>query len=125
MKRYSCAIIDNNVFFKNVLSEFISKYDELELKELSEEWCYDKSDAVIPVDIIFYDPGILGDCPKKIAANAGKRAQLVIISSEEEYAIQAMRAEVTDFLEKSLLTQERFEQTLLLIKSKEKESIAC
>jgi len=123
MTPYSCLLIDSNKFFSGILSDLISRCPELELVQTVREnnntsW-KDRED----IDVIFYDPDVLGSECTHFLNEMPSNPQLVIISSNEEYAIQALMSDVTDFLEKSILTSERFGQTVSLIKSNARERV--
>ncbi len=123
MTPYSCLIIDSNKFFSGILSELVVLCPELELVDVIKDGNDHSWSTREDLDVIFYDPDVLGSRGRELLNHLPGSPQLIIISSDEEYAIQALMSNVTDFLEKSILTSERFEQTVSLIRSNARERV--
>lgn len=120
--KYSCLIIDSNKFFSGILSELINQSPDLDLIDVINVSDHQPQTGQA-IDVIFYDPDVLRSLPADYLDSIPGNPQLILISADEAYAIQALMSDVTDFLEKSILTAERFAQTVSLIKSNAAERI--
>lgn len=117
MKALSCLIIDDNPFFIRILEEFIAN-SALFNKSKCANSLQEAESLKESVDVVFYDPEVVAEDPEEVYEHMEGNPQLVLISSNEEFAMKAMDLFVTDFLDKSLLTTERFSQTEKLIGTK-------
>ena len=101
--KYKCLVVDDEDFSREVVKQFVSRSENLEL--LGE--CANAEDAFVEVrktepDIVFLDvemPGMSGiDLVKELEVIP----QVIMITSREEYAVDAFEQGLTDYLVKPI-----------------------
>ena len=116
MKKYSCLILDDNLFFQKILEELIDGQEDLVLQS-----AINSNEALrfsnISADVIFFDPTFIGMSASDLLKQLNYEPQLVIISSNDKLAPEVFQNHVVDLLDKSTLTVDRFEQSVDKIKS--------
>lgn len=110
-------IIDDNFFFQKILEELIERSSYLELHSTVDDKKSVSAIAESTPDIIFFDPAFVGMSPEEILELYPYNPMLVIISANEKFATEVFENHVTDMLDKSTLTSDRFEITIEKIRS--------
>ena len=110
-------ILDDNFFFQKILEELITRSADLELHStVDDKQSVQKITEVSP-DIIFFDPAFVDMSPEEILNMYPYNPMLVILSANEKFASEVFESHVTDMLDKSTLTSDRFQVTLKKIRS--------
>lgn len=117
MKKYSCLILDDNVFFQKILEELIGNSEDLGLSGTYQSKEQFLNNSKLSADVIFFDPSFIGMNATTLINQFSNDPLLVIISSSDQDASEVFQNNVIDLLDKSTLTVDRFEQTVDKIKS--------
>ena len=110
-------IIDDNFFFQKILEELIERSSELELHSTVDDKQGVNAIAESTPDVIFFDPAFVSMSPEEILELYPYNPMLVIISANEAFASEVFENHVTDMLDKSTLTSDRFQTTIEKIRS--------
>lgn len=110
-------ILDDNFFFQKILEELILRSKDLELHTTVDNKNAVQSITDTTPDIIFFDPAFVGMTPEEILNLYPYNPMLVILSANEKFASEVFESHVTDMLDKSTLTSDRFQITLNKIRS--------
>ncbi|MGB0525795.1 MAG: LytR/AlgR family response regulator transcription factor [Flammeovirgaceae bacterium] len=101
--KHKCLVVDDEEFSREVVKQFISRTDSLELHGE----CFNAEDAFVELrkgqtDIVFLDvemPGMSGiDLVKQLEVIP----QVIMITSRQEYAVDAFNHSLTDYLVKPI-----------------------
>jgi two-component system LytT family response regulator len=97
----NCIIVDDDKLSRTALKQMISKVDFLTLKEE----CSDAVNAFNylkkePIDLIFLDVEMPGMSGIELIKNLQKRPLIILITSKENYAIEAFELNVADYIVK-------------------------
>lgn len=97
----NCIIVDDDKLARTALKQMIEKVDFLILKEE----CSDAVNAFNylkkePVDLIFLDVEMPGMTGIELIKNLEKRPLIILITSKENYAIEAFELNVADYIVK-------------------------
>ena len=117
MKKYSCMILDDNFFFQKILEELIMRSADLELHSTVDDKQSVQNITEVSPDIIFFDPAFVDMSPEEILNMYPYNPMLVILSANQKFASEVFESHVTDMLDKSTLTSDRFQVTLKKIRS--------
>ncbi|MEL6193787.1 MAG: LytTR family DNA-binding domain-containing protein [Bacteroidota bacterium] len=107
----SCLVVDDEKVSIHVLSHLIEKHPQLTLKHV----CGNASDAaeylgVEEIDIVFLDVEMPGDNGLSLIPMVSPE-QVILISSNRDYALDGFNFKVLDFLLKPI-SSERFQQAI-------------
>jgi len=104
----TCIIVDDDKMARTALRNLIAKVDFLELKEecsdAMEAFNYLKKEQV---DLVFLDVEMPGMNGLELIKNLEKRPLVVLITANQNYAVDAFELNVTDFIVKPV-TMSRF-----------------
>ncbi|MDW3194128.1 MAG: hypothetical protein R8G66_17265 [Cytophagales bacterium] len=110
-------ILDDNFFFQKILEELIMRSADLELHSTVDDKQSVQNITEVSPDIIFFDPAFVDMSPEEILNMYPYNPMLVILSANEKFASEVFESHVTDMLDKSTLTSDRFQVTLKKIRS--------
>lgn len=105
-------ILDDNFFFQKILEELIIRSSALELESSIQSKEDLSSITNTNPDVLFFDPEFVGESPETITEQFSNNPALVIVSANDKFTSKVFDHQVTDMLDKSTLTTDRFQITL-------------
>lgn len=112
--RIKCIIVDDDLLFQTILKGFIDKTGFLEVEGVFSN-AIDAAGFLSdhPVDLIFLDVEMPEMSGFELLRALEDPAQIILISSQNEYAIEAFEYNVTDYLLKPIDDYSRFVKAVL------------
>ncbi|WP_258098566.1 LytR/AlgR family response regulator transcription factor [Marinoscillum pacificum] len=109
MEKYTCIAIDDDVVALKIISSLVNKAEQLELKGTY-------SDAVagagaimsLQPDIVFLDVQMPDLSGLEILKNLTSKPEIILVTSQEKFALEAFEFDVTDYLLKPIENFARF-----------------
>lgn len=117
-KRIRCIIVDDDLLFQTILNGFIEKTEFLDISGVFSN-AVDAAAFLAgnQVDLVFLDVEMPGMSGLELLKNLENPPQIILISSQDQYAIQAFEFNVTDYLLKPIDSYSRFIKAVLRTKS--------
>ena len=116
--RIKCIIVDDDLLFQTILKGFIDKTGFLEVSGTFSN-AIDAAGflAANQVDLIFLDVEMPGMSGLELLKTLQNPPHIILISSQNEYAVEAFAFNVTDYLLKPIDDYSRFVKAVLRIRS--------
>ena len=117
-KRIRCIIVDDDLLFQTILNGFIEKTEFLDINGVFSN-AIDAAAFLAgnQVDLVFLDVEMPGMSGLELLKTLENPPQIILISSQDQYAIQAFEFNVTDYLLKPIDSYSRFIKAVLRTKS--------
>lgn len=116
--RIKCIIVDDDLLFQTILKGFIDKTGFLEVSGTFSN-AIDAAGFLVAneVDLIFLDVEMPGMSGLELLKTLQNPPHIILISSQNEYAVEAFAFNVTDYLLKPIDDYSRFVKAVLRIRS--------
>ena len=116
--RIKCIIVDDDLVFQTILTGFINKTDFLDVHGTFSN-AIDAAGFLVgnQVDLIFLDVEMPEMSGLELLQTLENPPQIILISSQDEYAIEAFEYNVTDYLLKPIDNYSRFIKAVLRTKA--------
>ncbi|UII30116.1 LytTR family DNA-binding domain-containing protein [Fulvivirga ulvae] len=122
MKKISAVVVDDDAIFQTIVNGFIGKTDSVELKQAFSN----PIDAINylmenKVDLIFLDVEMPQMSGLEFISSLDYNPQIILITSNEAYAVEAFEHQVADYLLKPLDNYSRFLRAVNKVREAVKE----